>query len=412
MNFWKERFQFTKTVLGLAVLLSLGLQFLIASTLPLTVDEIHVWNLMLQHESLQALILTLRSEETHFPFFYLLSFFFFNTDSPIITLRLPSIVLGFSSLYFWSKIFNYKQEQNTLAWLLILFCPFVLMYKSLYLTYGLVIFTSILAYLPSRFSIALALPQALSHFYGLYVFLLRCFFERHSLKKTTIMMSIFTLVVIAAWFGVFEKALHLHTYREFSSPLRILGFFNLLFGGALSTLMILYLSRNKLRDFTWTLELKFLLIFVLTVTFFSTFINPATEARYFLVILVPLYRFITCSLSRGLVALFLIAQIIGAGLLFPRFGPSFMIDYHKVPEITSDLSTGLLITPCPRFFYRQEHIHCLDFSMSNQQLWQDNQQIIVHQDHLKFFESKGNDLSSCQKFHTGLYQCSPKDFNP
>jgi hypothetical protein len=407
---WKQNFQVQRKSWLLGIGLSFILQLLLAAIFPLTVDELHVWNILEEHQSFTSLLFYIRHHETHFPIFYLISFLFFNVDFSPLALRLPSVLLSLSSLYFWQKIFDYRDPKYTLAWLLILFCPFVLLYKSLYLTYSLLIFTSILAYSTTSFSIARGLPQAFSHYYGLFAFALRFLTERPKISKKILLLLVLILAFIVVWFGILDKLFHYHAYRQYSSPVKIVGFFNLLLGGALSSIVIIYFNMRKIlqqgyKEYIQSQDFKFLTLFVLIVTFFTSLINPVAEARYFLVLLVPLYRLISFPLTKRLVLMILIFQVIGAYLLFTRFGPSFMINYKKAPTLKPGIQTGILITPCPRYFYRQEHTRCLNYFMNNDQLWSGNDRIILHQDHLPFFESHGNDSILCEPFFSGLLEC-------
>jgi hypothetical protein len=414
VKYWEGTFQFSRRIWLLALTLSFILQIILATRFPLTVDELHLWNIMKDNQSVESLLDYIRYHETHFPIFYLFSFFFYNSDHSPLILRLPSLLLGFSSIFLWQKVFNYDEEKNVLPWLLVLFCPFILLYKSLYLTYSLLIFTSILAYTSKKFSILFSLPQGLSHYYGLFAFLLRFIIERPRIKKTVLIVLLLGVSLIIYWFGILDKIFHFHSYRQFSSPLKIFGFFNLLLGGLASTSIIIYLHFKNIRNLGYRVYIQsydfiFLTIFILVVALFTSLINPVAEARYFLVLLVPLYRLLSISLTRRTALMILTSQVLGAYLLFSRFGPSFMIDYKKVPALNPNIQTGILVTPCPRYFYRESHIRCLDYYMTNEEMWSDNELIIVHQDHYPFFISLGNKTHACKPFASGLLQCAREE---
>lgn len=410
-----------KKILFGACLSSLFIHFFFSWQYPLIGDELNVWNMFNISLNFSGFWQYFIKYDTHQPLFYLFWYPFYSSDLSQLILRLPSIVLFMGSVYFWQKLIPWRVEANKIPWLLFLFSPFVVMYSTFFLPYSLLIFTSLVNYycfekaekkldfksLSAFFLSCLLLIY--THYYGalqaILISSILTFLQKDKKARWTLAVLTLLLVGILLITSDFINDFSaIHNYRKPISLLDILGNINILFGGRyISILILILLVINKKFSIYKTREFFFIALVILIAFLKSILFSPSLEARYLLILLYPLYSLTKDLQVRYISPFFILVCLLSLYHLEQSYGSSFAIDFRKVEKGT--IKTGLLVTPCPKFYFPEKNYSCKTYFQNKEQLRADIDQIIIHKDHMKFYFTK-EPQAVCRPLFEGLFNCT------
>lgn len=410
-----------KQTLIILILFSVIIRIGFAAYFPLIGDELNFWNYFYDYPVFSKFWEFFTLYDTQQPLFYLLWFPVFNPSLPQLAIRLPSIIIAIGSLYFWAKLFPYKNKDNLVPWLLFLFAPFLSIYSSLFLPYSLLVCFSLYNFYYFRkiekyftktnvFHFALScLLLTYTHYYGAMLAVAVCLFlfvqqKDPKIKRDFIVFTlvIFALLLVSSDFLNDFNAVH--AYRKTPRILEVLGFFNLLIGGRYIVLILLavIIARRKMVN----LKNKYVLftIAIIVIAFLKSIIfSPSIEARYLLILTYPIFY-----MTRGFQFKYATPLIVGTCLvslyiLQNAYGPAFVTDYSKIPRTTNKV--GLLVTPCPRYYFREANYICKNNFAHAETFTKGLNEMIVHEVHLPFFK-RLEPVHKCVSLGQDLYNCT------
>lgn len=410
-----------KKTLFLASLSSVFIHLFFSWQYPLIADELNVWNIFNINLNFLEFWQYFIKYDTHQPIFYLFWYPLYSTSLTQVTLRLPSIFLFMGSIYFWQKLMPWRVEGNRVPWLLFLFSPFVVMYSTFFLPYSLLIFSSLINYYffekaEKKLSIRSAsyffcscILLIYTHYYGALQATLTgmalIFLQKD--KKIRRILAFIVLLILGMLLitsDFINDFTAIHSYRKSISLKDIFGNVNILFGGRYITalILILLITKKKFSIFK-TREFFFVAMVILIALMKSIMFSPSLEARYLLILLYPLYSLTKDLEVRYISPILILLCLISLYHLEQSYGPSFAIDFRKVKKST--IKTGLLITPCPKFYFPEENYSCKTYFQNQEQLQEDIDQMIVHKDHIKFYFNK-EPMAICKPLIDGLLNCN------
>lgn len=385
---------------------------------PLSVDELHLWNLYNQYDSFGELWKHFLAHETHLPLFYLITHPLFDAQAPEWFLRLPSFFFYLFSLFFFKKLFP---SNALIPWALYLLTPFLALYQVLFLPYSLLALLSLAHFLSFEsyrkhktmkqlgLYFLCSFLLASTHYFGLlqvlllFAWLLWAESDR-ALKKWAGLIATLAFLALTLYSNFFQNFFVSHQYRHPPGPLELIGHFNLLLGGFffLGVFGLFALKKRKVWQASWP---SFFIIAVMGIALVRSYlIAPSLEARYLIILLYPLYRIAEESLPSKFVWVFLLTLPLTTYRLLTGFGPGFVIPYNKVLPGPIATPVGVLITPCPKYYLSDEQYICKDYTMERAELAAQVEHFLVHQDHLAFFESKFPERQ-CRALSYGLFLC-------
>lgn len=412
-----------KKLFILLIASSLIIRVILAAIFPLTTDELNFWNYFHDYPNFSAFWQFFTKFDTQQPIFHLLWFPVFDADWPVIALRIPSVLLSAGAMYFWNKLFNYKEEDNVIPWVLFLFAPFLTMYSVFFLPYSLLVTASIinffcfrqLASLFNKKNVLLFIISSIfisyTHYFGvLQAIVLSLFFVLFQ-KNRKFQLSIFSLValifiLLITTTDFLNDLVAKHEYRNPIHLKDILGYFNLLIGGKFVALFITgtFIYKQK-----WITLKNINIVFIIVVTLIaylkSIIISPSLEARYLLILIFPLY-----SLTKGLQFKYSVPTLMSLCLLSlfilqKTYGPAFVTDYKLIKK--DEMSTGVLITPCPKFYFRSNNYICKHQIQTREQLVEGVDKMLINVRHMPLARSL--DLfKDCQDVGQEIFSCSLK----
>jgi len=412
-----------KTTFIILIVSSLLIRVVFACVYPLTADELNFWNYFHDYPKFTDFWQFFTKFDTQQPLFHLLWFPVFKANWPVIALRLPSVLLSAIGMYFWNKLFNYKDEDNSFPWILFLFAPFLTIYSVFFLPYSLLITTSVINFyffrkLDSLFNrknlmlfLASSVLLSYTHYFGaLQAIVLSLFFvlfqknRKVQLSLLSAVIVIFILLITTTDF--LNDLIAKHTYRNPIHLLDILGHFNLLIGGKFVAMLLAlgFLYKKK-----WITLKNINTVFIITIVLIaylkSILLSPSLEARYLLILIYPIY-FLTKGLKfKYSTPLLVTVCLISLGILQKTYGPAFVTDYSVLDK--DGINTGLLITPCPKFYFRGDNYICKYEIQSREQLKENIDKMIINIRHMPL--ARNMDLfNECKDIGQDLFSCNLK----
>lgn len=388
---------------------------------PLIVDELNIWNGFAAKGTFSEFWQHFIKYDTHQPLFYVFWYTLFLKNLNELGLRLPSLLIFFSSFYFWQKLFPSHLKQNIVPSVLFLFSPFVLMYSSFFLPYSLLLFASVFNFYSLmkvenenskkskvQFFVS-CLLLIFTHYYGALQALLVSAYLVYRQKswKLKAYFAGATLILIGALIlgsDFLNDFNAVHNYRKAPTVFNVFGALNLLVGGRYISILLAILVLFKQK---WTLvksrEFFFVVLVVVIAYAKSRWFSPSFEARYLLILIYPLYFLFKDLEVRFISPVIIVLCLFSLYQLQGTFGASFMTKYEKVPRTTEGV--GLFITPCPKFYFPGDNYLCKDYYQMYDQMVAGANQFIIHKDHYFFFKRLVRN-SECERMEEpGLYSC-------
>lgn len=409
-----------KLTLLILVTLSLLIRIGFSAYYPLIGDELNFWNYYYDFPVFADFWKFFTVHDTQQPFFYLIWFVAFNADYSQITLRLPSILAGLASLYFWAKLFPYKDPDNRTPWILFLFTPFLTAYTCFFLPYSLLVLFSLYNFyyyrkLEVHFSkrdfvhfLLSCLFLTYTHYYGaLGAIVVSCLLflkqKNFKYKTETIVLGVILVALLFYTTDFLNDFNAVHIYRKKPTLFDIAGYFNLLIGGryvAMVLFVVFVFGRKKInfKDISFVASVVIFMIAYLKSMLFS----PSIEARYLLILTYPLFY-----MTKGLQFKFstpalVITCLVSFYVLQKTYGPEFVTDYSKVPRTSN--KTGLMTTICPKFYFRDSNYICRSNYEEADKYTVDLNEVIVSEKQLPVFH-KLEPVSQCVDLGNSLYNC-------
>lgn len=400
--------------------ISILIRIVLAVIFPLTADELNFWNYFHEYPKFSEFWQFFTKYDTQQPLFHLLWFPFYQADFSVLALRAPSILVSVGSFYVWNKLFNYEDEENSIPWVLFLFVPFVSLYSMFFLPYSLLILTSLVNFYSFKeldkssnkknlsFFILSSVLISYTHYFGalqaVLLSLLFAFFQKNKKLKLALLATVLLISILLVTTTDFLNDLKLvNPFRGPIHPIDILGYFNLLLGGKYVALTLGAILIYKKKWITLK-NINVIIIFAVVMIAYlkSILISPSFEARYLLILIYPIY-----SLMRGFqfkysVPLFFTLCLISLYILYNAYGPAFVTDYKKITK--DGIKTGLLISPCPKFYFREDNYICKYKIHTREELREGIEKMIVSTRNMEFARKQdlfdkcqdiGQDLSSC-----------------
>jgi hypothetical protein len=409
-----------KQTLVILVVISLIIQISFAAYYPLIGDELNFWNYFYDFPVFADFWKFFTVHDTQQPLFYLLWFVFFKSDYSQVILRLPSILAGLSSLYFWKKLFPYKDPDNRTPWILFLFAPFLMAYSSFFLPYSLLVLFSLYNFyyyrkLEHRFDkrdlfhfILSCLLLTYTHYYGALLafvisFLLFLKQKKYKYKKEIIAIGLTLIVLFISTSDFLNDFNAIHSYRNKPTIYDLAGYLNLLIGGRYVALILLaaFIIKKKkinLKDMSFTVSVIVFMIAYLK----SILLSPSIEARYLLILTYPLFYMTKGFQFKFSIPVLVITSIFSFYILQKTYGPEFVTDYSKVPRTSS--KTGLMTTICPKFYFQSSNYVCRSNYEEPDKYTVNLNEVIVSEKQLPIFH-KLEPISQCEDLGNSLYNC-------
>ena len=410
-----------KQTLIFLVSISLIIRIGFSAYYPLIGDELNFWNYYYDFPVFADFWKFFTVHDTQQPLFYLLWFVAFKADYSQVVLRLPSILAGLGSLYYWNKLFPYKDPDNRTPWILFLFAPFLTAYTCFFLPYSLLILFSLYHFyyyrkLEEYFDknsffhfIFSCLLLIYTHYYGALLAVITCLFlflkqKNYKYKKETIVLGIVLVALLLGASDFLNDFNAIHSYRKKPTILDVAGHLNLLIGGryvAIILLCVAFFRKKKInvKDSAFAFS-----VIVFTVAYMkSILLSPSMEARYFLILIYPLFY-----MTKGLHFKFSIPVLVTTCLysfyvLQKTYGPEFVTDYSKVPRTSN--KTGLMTTICPKFYFRGNNYVCRSNYEEADKYTVGLNEVIVSEKQLPIFH-KLEPVSHCISLGESLYNCT------
>lgn len=413
----------TKKNLILLITLSVLTRIILAVIFPLSADELNFWNYFNEYPKFSEFWQFFTKYDTQQPLFHLLWFPFFKASFSVLTLRAPSILVSIGSFYIWNKLFDYKDENNSIPWVLFLFVPFVSFYSMFFLPYSILIFTSLINFYCFKeldrvfnaknflFFILSSILISYTHYFGalqaVVLSLLFALVQKNRKIQFALGATVLLIFILLITTTDFLNDLKLvNPFRGPINPIDILGYFNLLLGGKFVALTLGAILIYKKK---WITLKNINVVIILAVTIIaylkSIIIAPSFEARYLLILIYPIY-----SLTKGfqfkysIPLLFILCQI-SLYILYNAYGPGFVTDYKKIPK--DSIKTGLLISPCPKFYLREDNYICKYKIHTKEELKAGIEKMIVSSRNMDF-ANKHDLFDKCQDIGQDLSSCTLK----
>lgn len=407
----------------LLIVSSLIIRVIFACVYPLTADELNFWNYFHDYPKFAEFWQFFTKFDTQQPLFHLLWFPVFHADWPVIALRMPSILLSAVAMYFWNKLFHFEDVEHRAPWILFLFAPFLTMYSVFFLPYSLLITTSVINFyyfrqldsLFNRKNLILFLVSSVlisyTHYFGaLQAIVLSLFFvlfqKNRKLQLSLLSAVIVIFILLLTTTDFLNDLMASHTYRNPVHLLDILGYFNLLVGGKFVAMVIALGFIYKKKWITLkNINSVFIITIVLVAYLKSILLSPSLEARYLLILIYPIY-FQTKGLTfKYSTPILITVCLISLGILQKTYGPAFVTDYRVLSK--DSINTGLLITPCPKFYFRSDNYTCKYEIQTREQLKEKADMMIINVRHLPL--ARNLDLfKDCQDIGQELFSCTVK----
>ncbi|MEA9354989.1 hypothetical protein SHI21_02190 [Bacteriovorax sp. PP10] len=409
-----------KQTLIILVALSLVVRIGFAASYPLIGDELNFWNYFYDFPVFADFWKFFTVHDTQQPLFYLIWFVAFKSDYSQTFLRLPSILVGLGSLYYWAKLFPYKDPDNSTPWILFLFAPFLTAYTCFFLPYSLLVLFSLYSFyyyrkLEESFSkknllhfLLGCLLLTYTHYYGALLavvlsFLLFLKQKNYKYKKEIIFLGAILVALVICTTDFLNDFNAVHIYRNKPTLFDLAGHVNLLIGGryiAMILLAVLVVGRKKInfKEMPFVVCLVVFLIAYLK----SMLLSPSLEARYLLILIYPIFY-----MSKGFQFKFSIPVMVATCLfsfyvLQKTYGPEFVTDYSKVPRTSN--KTGLMTTICPKFYFKESNYVCRSNYEKPDEYTLDLNEAIVSEKLLPIF-NKLEPTGQCVNLGNSLYNC-------
>lgn len=409
-----------KQTLIILVSLSLVVRIGFAAYYPLTGDELNFWNYFYDFPVFADFWKFFTVHDTQQPLFYLIWFVAFKSDYSQTFLRLPSILAGLGSLYYWAKLFPYKDPDNSTPWILFLFAPFLTAYTCFFLPYSLLVLFSLYNFyyyrkLEESFSkkdllhfLLSCLLLTYTHYFGALLavvvsFLLFLKQKNYKYKKETILLGAILIALVLCTTDFLNDFNAVHIYRNKPTLFDLAGHLNLLIGGryiAMILLAVIVIGRKKInfKEMPFVVCLVVFLIAYLK----SMLLSPSLEARYLLILIYPIFY-----MTKGFQFKFSIPVMVATCLfsfyvLQKTYGPEFVTDYSKVPRTTN--KTGLMTTICPKFYFKDSNYVCRSNYEKPDEYTLDLNEAIVSEKLLPVFY-KLEPVGRCVNLGNSLYNC-------
>lgn len=410
-----------KKTLIILVVLSLIIRIGFATYYPLIGDELNFWNYYYDFPAFADFWKFFTVHDTQQPLFYLIWFVAFKADYSQVVLRLPSILAGAGSLYFWAKLFPYKDPDNRTPWILFLFAPFLTMYTSFFLPYSLLILFSLYNFyyyrrLEERFLkndflhfLLSCLLLIYTHYYGALLAMVMCVLlflkqKNYKYKKETTLLGFVLLALLIGTSDFLSDFNAIHSYRKKPTLLDLGGYLNLLIGGRYIAMILLavFVLRKKKIDFK---DMSFVVCLVVFMVAYlkSLLLSPSIEARYLLILIYPLYYMTKGFQFKFSMPVMIVTCIFSFYILQKTYGPEFVTDYSKVPRTSNKI--GLMTTICPKFYFRGSNYVCRSNYEEADKYTVDLNEVIVSEKQLPVF-NKLEPVSHCVDLGQSLYKCT------
>lgn len=409
-----------KQTLIILVVLSLLIRIGFAAYYPLIGDELNFWNYYYDFPAFADFWKFFTVHDTQQPLFYLIWFVAFKADYSQIALRLPSILASVGSLYFWAKLFPYKDPDNRTPWILFLFAPFLTMYTSFFLPYSLLILFSLYHFyyyrrLEERFLrndffhfLLSCLLLIYTHYYGALLAMVMCVLlflkqKNYKYKKETILFGFVLVALIIGTSDFLSDFNAIHSYRKKPTLLDLGGHLNLLIGGRYIAMILfaVFIFRKKKINFK---DMSFVVCLIVFIVAYlkSILLSPSIEARYLLVLVYPLYYMTKGFQFKLSMPVMITACLFSFYILQKTYGPEFVTDYSKVPRTSN--KTGLMTTICPKFYFRESNYVCRSNYERPNEYTVDLNEAIVSEKLLPVF-NKLEPGGQCVNLGNNLYNC-------
>jgi hypothetical protein len=409
-----------KQTLIILVALSLIIRIGFAAYYPLIGDELNFWNYFYDFPAFADFWKFFTVHDTQQPLFYLIWFIAFKADYSQTLLRLPSILAGLGSLYYWAKLLPYKDPNNSTPWVLFLFAPFLTAYTCFFLPYSLLIFFSLYNFyyyrkLEENFSkkdllhfILSCLLLTYTHYYGALLavvvsFLLFLKQKNYKYKKETILLGAILVALVLCTTDFLNDFNAVHIYRQKPTLLDLAGHLNLLIGGryiAMILLAVIVIGRKKInyKDMPFVVCLVVFLIAYLK----SMLLSPSLEARYLLILIYPIFYMTKGFQFKFSIPVMVVTCLFSFYVLQKTYGPEFVTDYSKVPRTAN--KTGLMTTICPKFYFKEGNYVCRSNYERPDEYTVDLNEAIVSEKMLPVF-NKLEPAGQCTNLGNSLYNC-------
>ncbi len=416
----------TKKFFYSLVFLSLFVHLWFICSYPLTADELNIFNIFNFHSpDFSTFWKYFNQYDTHQPLFYVMWYPWFSNTLPAFILRLPSLLMFLGAICVWSKLFRIDEKRNLVPWLLFLFCPFVIIYSSLFLPYSLLIFCSLLNFYYFEKIERVVIKKELyyflissillifTHYYGALQVVLLCGYLIYKNRNKRIMVflisaTIALMIMLFAATDFINDFGAVHKYRKVPNIVEILGEINLLLGGIFSTFILLSLILIKKKWIILKSKESVFVVVVISIAFLkSVLISPSLEARYLLILVYPLYFLFRETQFKFISPILIIAYLIALYILENKFSPSFVIDYSDIKK--NENLTALVITPCPKYYFMEENYRCTGL-IDGERLWRAFDAALIHADHIDFMKKAAPELR-CKLQKKGLYFCTVPTFH-
>jgi hypothetical protein len=409
-----------KQTLIILVAFSVIVRIGFAAYYPLIGDELNFWNYFYDFPVFNDFWKFFTVHDTQQPLFYLLWFAVFKADYSQTLLRLPSIIAGVGSLYYWSKLFPYEDPDNSTPWILFLFAPFLSAYTSFFLPYSLLVLFSLYLFyyyrkLESHFTKKNFLHFFLScllltytHYYGALLavtvsFLLFLKQKNYKYKKETIFLGAGLVALILCTSDFLNDFNAFHSYRNKPTILEIAGHLNLLIGGRYIAMILLavYFVGKKRINFK---EMPFIVcVLVILIAYLkSILLSPSLEARYLLILIYPIFYMTRGFQFKYSISILIVTCLFSFYVLQKTYGPEFVTNYSSVPRTT--VKTGLMTTICPKFYFKESNYICRSNYEKPDEYTIDISEMIVSAKLLPVFLKLEPD-GKCRNLGNSLYNC-------
>lgn len=409
-----------KQTLIILVVLSLIIRIGFATYYPLIGDELNFWNYFYDFPVFADFWKFFTVHDTQQPLFYLIWFVAFKADYSQVLLRIPSILAGVGSLYYWAKLFPYKDPDNSTPWILFLFAPFLTAYTCFFLPYSLLILFSLYNFynyrkLEEEFSKKYFLHFLLScllltytHYYGALLavvvsFLLFLEQKKYKYKKETIVSGLILVALLFFTTDFLNDFNAIHMYRKKPTLFDMAGHLNLLIGGryvVMILLVVAVIGRKKInfKDMPFVVCLLVFLIAYLK----SMLLSPSLEARYLLILVYPIFYMTKGFQFKYSIPVMVVTCLFSFYILQKTYGPEFVTDYSKVPRTNN--KTGLMTTICPKFYFKESNYICRSNYEEPDKYTVDLNEVIVSEKQLPVLQ-KLEPTSQCVDLGNSLYNC-------
>lgn len=298
-------------------------RFLTIDWQPLTFDELITVNL-LSNSSLSFVLSWIRIHDTQLPLFYIIEHFVYhNIGHHVFWLRLPSFLFFCLGLLCACKYAKNKYNNEIASKLfVILSLSFPLLYFSAIIRpYSLIFFLTALCYYGHNkirhhklyhclFVLSLIGLSLTHYFSALFALCFSLYYYQQHFRKKSFILSALTLIgLFTLFFGqdfltdlfvthLFRDPL---TFRYFISSLSYLG------GGSLICLFILIVAAVRYRTLANYKDYILLsLIMIVIVVSKSLLLSPSFEARYLIMLVLPLAIIVARLLHKNILVLFFI----------------------------------------------------------------------------------------------------------